>query len=180
MRLFIAVNFDDNVKQQIISLQEQLRARSVRGNFSRPENLHVTLAFLGETPEEKLPALLNIIDSVQTPPFEIIFDHTGCFRRVSRHHSRAGELWWLGVQPHTAGFAELTAIQKQLVHSLEAEHFYVDKKPFNAHITLAREIISHSPIILNCPPIPVKVEHISLMKSEHIHGVLTYTEIKRS
>jgi len=171
MRLFIAVNCDDEVKRQILKLQERLRVQAVRGNFSRPENLHVTLAFLGETPQARLDCLYHIVESVQAPPFEITFNHAGCFKR------RSAELWWLGANPADPGLATLTAIQKQLVHLLEAERFYVDKKPFSAHITLGREIARQQPIALDCPSIPIRVERISLMKSEHIRGVLTYTEL---
>jgi len=171
MRLFIAVNCDDEVKRQIVKLQERLRAQAVRGNFSRPENLHVTLAFLGETPEARLDCLYHIVESVQVPPFEITFNHTGYFKR------RSTELWWLGVNPADPGLLVLTALQKRLMNHLEEARFTVDKKPFSAHITLGREMVRQQPIALDCPPIPVRVERISLMKSEHIRGVLTYTEL---
>ena len=52
MRLFIAINFDEETKQSIIAVQRRLREWG-RGNFSHPENLHLTLAFLGETAPER-------------------------------------------------------------------------------------------------------------------------------
>ena len=49
MRLFIAINFSPSFKKAILSSAQQLRDRGVRGNFTREENLHLTLAFIGES-----------------------------------------------------------------------------------------------------------------------------------
>jgi 2'-5' RNA ligase len=171
MRLFIAITVNDEIKQQILKLQDQLRFQSMRGNFSRPENLHVTLVFLGETPEQRLDSLHKIIDSVQVQPFDISFSCAGCFKR------HGTELWWIGADSVDPGLAALFSIHKRLVQQLEAENFNFDKKPLNTHITLGREIVHYKPIVLECPQITVRAERISLMKSEHIRGVLTYTEV---
>jgi len=171
MRLFIAVNFCGEVINQILELQEQLRTQSLRGNFTRPENFHLTLAFLGEAAEEKAASLGRIIENIGTVPFEISFTRTGCFT-----HSRK-DLWWLGVDVKCPGLPFLESIHKQLLELLLAAGFSVDTRPFNAHITLGREIKHSRPIILNPPEIKVRVDRISLMKSEHIAGKLTYTEI---
>jgi len=173
MRLFIAVNFADEIKTRIVKLQTQLRSQSLRGNFSRRENLHITMAFLGETPEEKIQCLFQIMEEIQSPSFDIVFSRTGCFT-----HSRK-ELWWIGAEPDCAGVPLLNSIHDQLLDHLEKEGFTVDKRPFNAHITLGREVSHKDPIILDNPVITVRVDHISLMKSENIRGVLTYTELHR-
>ena len=177
MRLFIAVNFSGEVKKQILLVQEKLRAQALRGSFSRPENFHLTLAFLGETPGEKLEILSRILDDLQQnpqfpqSPFDVVFNRTGCFT-----HSRK-ELWWIAADTGSAGIPLLNAIHRQLTDCLEEEGFPVDKRPFNAHVTLAREVKHANPIALDCPAITVRVDRISLMKSEHIRGVLTYTEL---
>jgi len=175
MRLFVAVNFSDDVKSRIIKIQEELRAQASKGSFSRPENLHLTLAFLGETPKEKLEILFGIMEEIQCgqehvlSPFDIVFNHSGCFT-----HSHK-ELWWIGAD--SDGVPLLKAIHEQLLGRLEAAGFSVDKRPFNAHVTLGREIRHTRPIVLDCPGITVRVERVSLMKSEHLRGVLTYTEL---
>ena len=174
MRLFIAVNFSDEVKSRIQNIQERLRSQVLRGSFSRPENFHLTLAFLGETSEETLKVLSLILEEIQQlqpASFDISFDHIGCFT-----HSRK-ELWWLGADKSCSGLPLLETVHRQLLDRLEEESFPVDKRPFSAHITLAREIKHTSPIVLDYPAITVSVDHISLMKSEHVRGVLTYTEL---
>jgi len=175
MRLFIAVNFDNAVKERLLEIQAQLRSQSTRGNFTRPENLHLTLAFLGETPDEKVPSLLEIIEDTQALalplPFDVSFTRTGCFTRSHK------ELWWIGVDETCQGLNRLRAIYGELIKRLSDAGFPVDKRPFNPHITLGREVKHSRPINLNCNEIKAKVDRLSLMKSEHIQGKLTYTEL---
>ena len=171
MRLFIAVNFSDDIKNRIMKIQELLRSQSTRGSFTRPENLHLTLAFLGETPEEKLACLRTIIADIDSPSFEVPFSRTGCFT-----HSRK-ELWWIGAEHESPGLSSLKSIHDKLIRDLLDAGFPVDERPFKAHITLAREVKHLSPIALDCPEMILKVNRVSLMKSEHLRGVLTYTEL---
>jgi len=171
MRLFIAVNFSDELKGRILRIQEQLRSQSTRGSFTRPENLHLTLAFLGETPEEKVNVLSAIIDTINSPSFDITFNRTGCFT-----HSRK-ELWWIGAEQGSPEVSSLKSIHDKLIRDLLDAGFHVDQRPFNVHITLAREVRHLDPIVLDCPEIILKVDRVSLVKSEHLRGVLTYTEL---
>ena len=55
MRLFIAVNFDEKELDMFESARDRLRAQAGRASYSRRENLHLTLAFLGEQPGSRLP-----------------------------------------------------------------------------------------------------------------------------
>jgi len=169
MRLFIAVNFSNDIKNRILDVQEHLRSQSTRGNFTRPENFHLTLAFIGETPEEKLETLHKIIDNISSPSFDISFNRTGCFTHSNK------ELWWIGAEPDE--LSAMKAIHSKLIRDLLGAGFPVDSRPFNAHITLAREVKHLKPIVLTCPQIILKVNRVSLMKSEHLRGVLTYTEL---
>ena len=172
MRLFVAVNFDNQIKNRLLEIQGRLRSQSIKGNFTQAENFHITLAFLGETPGEKLMCLFQIMEDVKFPAFDVCFNRTGCFI-----HSRK-ELWWIGPERGSPGHACLEAIHSQLISRLLEEGFSVDNRAFNAHITLAREVRHSDPIVLDCPEITVPVSRISLMKSEHIRGLLTYTELK--
>jgi len=174
MRLFIAVNFCEQTKNEILQIQEKLRSLSQRGNFSRPENFHLTLAFLGETPEEKIPAILSLINSVKIQPFNIYFNHTGCFTRSRK------ELWYIGAKPDCPGLPLLKAIHEQFLDSLLQAGCSVDERPFRAHITLGREIKCSAPVIMDKPDILVNVDRISLMRSENVRGKLIYTEISNS
>ena len=51
MRLFVALPLDEAGVRELVRYRQTLERLGVRGNFTRPENLHITLAFLGEQPE---------------------------------------------------------------------------------------------------------------------------------
>ena len=177
VRLFVAVNFSPDERSRILEVQERLRSQVLKGSFTRPENLHLTLAFLGETwdrgrsPEGKLPLLFRVMEEVRFSPFDITFSLTGFFRRGQT------ELWWLTAAEHP-GLSLLKDVHGQLLKYLLKAGFPADTRPFKAHITLGREIKSSAPIVLSSPEIPVKVERISLMVSERVRGVLTYTAVR--
>ena len=53
MRLFIALNFNENMKYALLKMQNALKQSGVRGSFTRDENLHMTLVFIGESDDQK-------------------------------------------------------------------------------------------------------------------------------
>ncbi len=65
MRLFIAIPFSEEFKGELLRVQNDMRSNGVRGNFSRAENLHVTVAFLGEV-QDPAPAM-HALQSVPLP-----------------------------------------------------------------------------------------------------------------
>jgi 2'-5' RNA ligase len=171
MRLFISVNFDEEVKRKFLDLQEAVRTQASRGNFSLPENLHLTLAFLGETEEVKFPAVRGVMEAIHSGPFELLFTRSGCFT-----HSRK-ELWWIGAGDGEEGFSSLIDVRRQLCEGLRAAGLAFDDRPFHAHVTLGREIKHDKPISVSGVNIAVPVRRISLMKSEHIERRFVHTEL---
>ena len=61
MRLFLAIQFDEPTVRALTEFQEKLRAFGMRGRFASPENLHLTLAFIGEyaAPDAVMDAFLK-------------------------------------------------------------------------------------------------------------------------
>ncbi|MBQ7682572.1 MAG: RNA 2',3'-cyclic phosphodiesterase, partial [Oscillibacter sp.] len=64
MRLFIAIRFSDEVRRALAETQSFLRNRGVRGNFTKVENLHLTLAFIGEYADPD-----GVLDAMRGVPF---------------------------------------------------------------------------------------------------------------
>jgi 2'-5' RNA ligase len=173
-RLFISVNCDGKVKAQLLSVQEKIKSQSVKGNFSRPENLHLTLVFLGETPADKIPLIASVIDkTLKTPiaPFTLTFSTVGCFTHSNK------ELWWIGTEHNDPSLVILKTIRARIADGLLSEGINFDNRPFNPHITLGREVKQASSILIPKQQIIYPVNRISLMKSERVGGILTYTEI---
>jgi len=173
-RLFISVNCDDKVKNQLLCVQEKIKTQSVKGSFSRPENLHLTLVFIGETPADKIPLIASVIDKALTTPvdpFTLTFSTVGFFKHSNK------ELWWIGTESNDPSLGILKTIRGRIADGLFSEGVNFDNRPFNPHITLGREVKHDSPIIIPKQEIIFPVKRISLMKSERIGGILTYTEI---
>ena len=62
MRLFIAIQLDEAAKEYLSSVQDQFRESNVRGSYTPEENLHLTLAFIGEytDPDKVMDALESV------------------------------------------------------------------------------------------------------------------------
>jgi len=174
MRLFIAINCDDETKNCLLSVQDEIKSQSIKGNFSRPENLHLTLAFLGETPEEQVPAICSVIKEALHPPiapFTLAFSQTGAFTHSGK------ELWWIGAEHSDPSLRTLKNLRQRITNGLSAQGIAFDNRAFNPHITLGREIKHTASIAIERQHIVFPVSRISLMKSERVGGVLVYTEI---
>jgi len=178
MRLFIAVNFDDAVLDRLVELQERLRAQALRGNYTRRENLHLTAAFLGETPPDLLPAIEGCVSAGVAAgvtggggPFTLVFSRTGRFV-----HSRK-ELWWAGPEAGSPGVGQLAALRGRLCAALDAAGVSFDRRPFSAHVTLGREIRPGGPVVLPAVEIAAPVRRLSLIESRREGGVLRYREL---
>jgi 2'-5' RNA ligase len=172
MRLFIAINFTEGLKDELASIIQNLQSYALQGNFTRRENLHLTLAFLGEIPSARVENIKQAMDKVGAGRFSLVISHLGQFKRSG------GDIYWLGVEKNTS----LLNLHTQLSRELRAAGFKLEERGFKPHLTLGRQIIlspafdqvefSHQ-----IPPISQEVDRISLMKSERLAGKLTYTEI---
>lgn len=161
MRLFIAINFSKEVKDILLEAIDELRSQSISGNFTRPENLHLTLAFIGES--ENIPAIRNVIDRCAVPAFDMTVQGAGHF----------GDLYWVGIENNPI----LKSLAEKLRTDLRASGFDIEAKAFKPHITIARQLTANKPVSISVPETSMKVSRVSLMKSERINGKLTYTEV---
>lgn len=167
MRLFIAINLDRAAKRSIQMVQSRLKQHG-QGNFSRAENLHLTLAFLGELGADKLPDIRAAMEETAVVPMTLSFDHTGCF----------GDLWWLGIGENP----ELAGLQAELSSRLRDRGFKLDRKKFTPHITLARQLRLGSepdPRQLLGRPFSTQVSEIQLMESKRVDGRLIYETVNQ-
>lgn len=167
MRLFIAINFDPQVKQKILEVQNKLR-KIGQGNFTKPENLHLTLAFLGEVAPDRMEAVKQAMKQLPVVPMALTFDRVGNFQRN-------GGIWWIGLSENP----ELLKLQEKLRGLLTAAGFKLETRRFSPHITLAREVsLSSNPDQKNLlgAPFTAYADTVSLMLSQRISGRLIYTE----
>jgi 2'-5' RNA ligase len=166
MRLFVAINFNEHTKQKLLALRDELRRDSSRGRFSLPENLHLTLTFLGECDANQAVAVKAAMDTLTFQSFEITIERIGRFKRDG------GDLWWASIQTNNA----LLDLQQNLISVLCSAGFVLESRKFSPHITLGREIVTKT-APRQIEPFGETVTSIELMKSERINGKLTYTAI---
>ena len=164
MRLFIAVNFNNETRSRLLALRDELSDKSERGRFSLPENLHLTLAFIGEVSPKRIDTIETVMETVKFAPFAAVVERLGTFSR--------GTLWWAGLRENEA----LMELQREVEHKLALSDFVLDGRKYSPHITLGREIVTKSkPWAIE--PFGETISSIDLMKSERINGKLTYTAI---
>lgn len=166
MRLFIALNFDAQTRRRLLALQDKLRRSAVSGNFSRAENLHLTVLFLGET-DGSLSAIKAAMDKSFYAPAELVFSGTGSF---------SGGVYWVGVRENPA----LQELYRGLCRQIKAAGIKADMRDrLTPHITLAREVRG-APDRLDFEEFSCRVPALSLMSSRRQNGRLMYTEIYRT
>jgi len=173
MRLFIAINFDAAVRGDLAAVGDELRRRSIGGTFTLPENLHLTLAFLGESDQYQLSAARAAMDAVTFDPFELRIEGIGQFKRAN---PRSGDLWWAGVKKSEV----LLQLQADLVRHLRDAGIELEHRKYKPHVTLGRQIVLNEKVAhggLLGVSISQQVEQFQLMQSERIADRLTYTPL---
>ena len=174
MRLFIAINFTPEVKEQLCQTIQDLSKEAVSGNFTRISNLHLTVAFLGEVSSDRLQDIRKIMNQTAfgIDVFEMEIGGLGKFINEGEF------LYWCGIRENET----LDKLQQSLIQGLKANEFSVDDKPFKPHITLGRRCRMNSnfdekEFANMIGPIRMKVTTINLMKSEYREGSLTYSNL---
>ncbi|MDW8107047.1 MAG: RNA 2',3'-cyclic phosphodiesterase [Armatimonadota bacterium] len=131
MRLFIAALVSEEVRHALATAQAQLQRvvpeRALR--WVAPENYHITLLFLGEQPEERLPEIITAMTQARAgiAPFRIQVQGIGVFPNWNRP-----SVLWAGAKQGTVELTKIAVALEQLLLPTPAD------KPFHPHITLAR------------------------------------------
>lgn len=172
MRLFAAINFTPEFKDGLKKAISELRRQTVSANFTREENLHMTLAFIGES--ERTRDIKSAIDETFSAPL----DMTLSLGRAGHF----GSLYYAGVKSFNAeGEDKLGCYAEALAERLRERDFDIERREFKPHITLAREVNAIGQIKLSIPRAEMQVHRISLMRSDRIQteygSRMKYTEI---
>ena len=171
MRLFIAVEFPDDIKDALLESAVATEKHFVYANFSRRENYHLTLAFLGETAPGRIKDVTAAMDRCGFSPFSLTIGGAGRFRRDG------GDTLWRRVDAPEALFD----IQARLSKELISRGFRLEERDFKPHVTVAREAVMKDGVRFSDidfgRPLTFKTDGITLMRSDRINGKLVYTSI---
>jgi 2'-5' RNA ligase len=159
VRLFVAIAIPDEIRERYAALIRGFRAIAPQVKWVWPENLHITLKFLGQTPPEKLDALRQVLTEVCSPdPVKLNFLGLGFFP-----NQRRPRVLWAGMEA-SANLKLLAAGVDQAAHRSE---FPLEERRFTPHLTLAR---------FDPPAIAAKLLEAIRAKSAENFGALTATE----
>lgn len=165
MRLFVAVQPSEEFRKALSVLQYRLQASGITARYLDPSNFHLTLAFIGEWPEN----IAGILPAVEKP-FILKLSHAGIFPEA--------KVLWAGVAPSDA----LNQLAASVRNALSEAGIPFDPKPFVPHITLGRK-----PAVpegtgladISVPPAAMTVSEACVYRSEHRENGMVYTVIGR-
>lgn len=176
MRLFVGIKFPEDVVDELLKVQNQISGQAKHGRFVARANLHLTLQFLGEVSVEKIdlivPALRKTAQSHSV--FSLALKHVGSFG--NGHPFR---VIWAGIDGDKPSLIHL---QKDLAISLAELGFIQEKRPYQPHITLGRDVEfigdesfeKYSDILAQSPFL---VNQFSLIESTVENGKLIYRSL---
>ena len=133
-RIFAAVDISDEARRKVASYIETLRNefRNVRVGWDKPEKLHLTLKFLGDTDDGQLRELEKIVReiSAKITNFKLQIAETGVFPNV-----RNPRVLWIDVKDEAGSLAKINA---RLESECEKIGFKKEKRAFVPHLTIGR------------------------------------------
>lgn len=130
MRLFVALDLPEAVRRALSELIANLKPKSRGARWVQPENLHITLKFIGHVGNEKLSPIQSALSSIHvTQPIELHFRGMGFFPNERRPRA-----FWCGV----AGSPNLAELAADIDRALVPLGIEAETRPFTPHLTLAR------------------------------------------
>ncbi len=166
LRLFVAVNLNADMLTSLRRTADCLKAQSAGGVFTKDNNFHITIAFIGET--DRIDEAKRAVGETVFSPFEISLGKIGKFPR------EGGDIYYASVEGEG-----LSALAYETATRLRNEGFAIESRAFTPHITLGRRVSIKSSASIEAAPSSMTVSRISLMKSERskTDGELRYEEI---
>lgn len=166
MRMFIALEMSGSMRAALAGLQNRFRQAGICGRYSPEENLHLTLAFLGEVPDPN--PVIEALSAVRFTPFILELYGFGAFR----------DCWWGGVQESVP----LQAVARRIRQALDQADIFFDKKTFCPHITLLRKPVNAEggPAVLppaEVYPASMTVDRFVLFRSDPEKNGTIYTPL---
>lgn len=133
LRTFIGVDIGDTIRDRAVALQEKLAQASGAVKWVEPENIHVTLLFLGEVEDRQVPTVCHVVaeQTRKHAPFPLSIERVGCFP-----NARRPRVLWIGVGE---GTQELCALHDDLEPPLlDLGCYRREERKYTPHITLGR------------------------------------------
>jgi len=129
MRIFIALDIDEALRERIQRFLEGVRGFAPDARWVRPESLHVTLKFIGEKPAETVEEIKRTLSTIQAESLDLTFRGYGFFPTL-----KSARVFWVGIESGP----QLGNLAKKIDDATAALGIPKENHEFNPHLTLAR------------------------------------------
>jgi 2'-5' RNA ligase len=131
IRSFVAIECNDvNIVSNVSRVQRSLSSAKADVKFVEPENIHLTLKFLGDVQEELIDNVIDVVKEVSFEPFNFTIEGVGVFPSLRRPQTI-----WAGI---TNGLTDLSQVFNLVEDGLSKLGFEKERRRFNPHLTLGR------------------------------------------
>lgn len=165
-RVFFALWPDNDVRLELVKAFNISGFSKLTGQNFRPDNLHLTLHFLGNVSEDKFNCIMDVAEQLESKPFELLLNKFSVFKKA--------KIFYMGM---TDVPDALVSLQSQLGGLLRACDFQAESRTYTPHVTLKRKIqqyeISEKP-----QEIFWHVEQFALVESVLVEGGVVYKPLK--
>lgn len=175
MKLFIAVNFPEEIRKELDYTAAALRDVAASGHYTPRENYHITLAYLGDCDRSAVKIVETALKTAlaEQKKFTIQLGNVNCFPRQD------GKIVWVAA----SGFGQLISMHKSVCLELEKHGFVIpdpDKRDqYVPHITIGKQVDVRVGDLARIPSKPVTFEatSVELMLSSRVHGQVRYSSL---
>lgn len=131
-RLFVAIPLGEEQRKLLQKQQQRLSENVPFQKWTHPQDLHITLKFLGETPSHKMDSILQLLQHISSAhtSFQLTLRGLGTFGKPS-----SPSILWAGVHGE---LEPLSVLQKEVESAVEPLGFEREQRSYSPHITLAR------------------------------------------
>jgi 2'-5' RNA ligase len=180
-RLFIATNISNEARIKIAAYTDNLRGMfpHCRVSWTKPENLHLTLKFLGNVDESRVEDIGKTIESsiADLPGFSLELADTGVFPSM-----RKPKVLWIGV---TDRGRSLSVVAQQIERHLALIGFPKEGRDFSPHLTIGRvrqndisREVAEAHLDLGFEPVGFGVDRVGLYESRLTASGPIYSEFR--
>ncbi len=132
IRAFVAISLPENIKNHIRAVQAEFKNQGLKMRWVRPENIHITLKFLGDIKKSDIENIEMAMENGARgiSPLKLMVKGAGVFPGLRRPR-----VLWAGLKGDTG---HLLNFWKELDKNLDKAGFPSENRPFKAHLTIAR------------------------------------------
>ena len=132
IRSFLAFELPPDIKSIVERVSREVRTSPLEASWGKPENIHLTVVFLGNIETEEIEAVGETVKGVCMGyrPFQISLKPMGCFP-----NSRNPRVLWLGLD---GDLERMSRFRDGLQHGLKSFGIKEEERPFRPHLTLGR------------------------------------------